>query len=470
SHTDGGSFIYTLDQSKQVLTCADKFGKKVESVSDAKPEVTLFNQVAGTFPARDPVPPWRDGVPTGRGRFPSDGGLKTSATLTNVKTLQTIIQESDYPILSKALDNLVRSAGEDGLQFTETIETLTWLRDRFYPTGGKKRSSILAMIDKYLVNLFQSIPEIKKTNKKLPYLLAMQGDKINKNTSEKETLVIQATGFPPEGDDGVSRIIVEAYKNGWKKFIVFGLTGQRFCGCGLGADSDGVQIDLYGSSGDYTASGLDGAEIYIHNSAQDQIGQILKRGKLVIFGHVGQTFMYGAKGGEVYVLGNAAGRPLINGVGKPRVIINGTCLDYLAESFMAGDPLKGGGFAILNGLRFNDNGILEELETPYPGGNLFSLATGGAIYVRDPDRKVDQTQLHGGQFVPFTNDDWQLIKPYLEENERLFGISIKEHLLKANGQSPPMAGPAGPAKKPEEIYRKIRPALGEVMQTFTEDM
>ncbi len=89
-------------------------------------------------------------------------------------------------------------------------------------------------------------------------------------------------------------------------------------------------------------------EIYVHGNGQDQLGQIMKRGKLVVYGDVGQTFMYGAKGGEVYILGNAAGRPLINAVGKPRVVINGTCLDYLAESFMAGEPLNGGGFVILN--------------------------------------------------------------------------------------------------------------------------
>jgi len=39
--------------------------------------------------------------------------------------------------------------------------------------------------------------------------------------------------------------------------------------------------------------------------------------------------------------------------GKPRVVINGTALDYLAESFMAGDPYQGGGFVILNGLTFD---------------------------------------------------------------------------------------------------------------------
>jgi glutamate synthase domain-containing protein 3 len=100
-------------------------------------------------------------------------------------------------------------------------------------------------------------------------------------------------------------------------------------------NTEGVRIDTYGSSGDYLASGMDGEEIYVHGNAQDQIGQIAKRGKLVIYGDVGQTFMYGAKGGDVFVMGNGAGRPLINAVGRPRVVINGTCLDFLAESFMA---------------------------------------------------------------------------------------------------------------------------------------
>ena len=130
----------------------------------------------------------------------------------------------------------------------------------------------------------------------------------------------------------------------------------------------------------------------------------------MIYGDVGQTFMYAAKGGDVYVLGNAAGRPLINAVGRPRVVINGTCLDYLAESFMAGDPLHGGGFVIVNGIRFDDDGRVCELETPYPGGNLFSLASGGAIYLRDPSRKVGADQLNGGQLATLESLDWELIR------------------------------------------------------------
>ncbi len=186
------------------------------------------------------------------------------------------------------------------------------------------------------------------------------------------------------------------------------------------------------------------------------MGQIIKRGKMVIHGDVGQTFMYGAKGGEVFVLGNAAGRPLINSVGRPKVVINGTCLDFLAESFMAGDPHSGGGFVILNGVKLDDQGKLIPLADPYPGSNLFSLASGGAIFVRDPDRTLVDQQLNGGQFAKLTDADWELILPFLEENERLFGITI-DQLLTVNGKR----------LKPCRVYRTVVP--GNVKSLVVED-
>ena len=104
------------------------------------------------------------------------------------------------------------------------------------------------------------------------------------------------------------------------------------------------------------------------DNAQDQLGSDHEdRPTASIYGDMGQTFMYGAKGGEVYVMGNAAGRPLINAVGRPRVVINGTCLDYLAESFMAGDPLNGGGFVVFNGLAFDNEGRLSGPAYSLPG-------------------------------------------------------------------------------------------------------
>ena len=256
---------------------------------------------------------------------------------------------------------------------------------------------------------------------------------------------MNAKQFPPEGEDCDARLVCAAYELGWRRFICYGYKGQRFCGCGLGKETKGVRIDVYDSSGDYLASGIDGLEIIVHDNAQDQVGQIINRGKLVIYGDVGQTFMYGAKGGRVFVMGNAAGRPLINAGGKPRVVINGTCLDYLAESFMAGNPLKGGGFVIMNGIRFDEEGKVVDQPTPYPGSNLFSLASGGAIYLRDPHKRVVDDQLNGGRFFELKPTDWEVILPYLQENERLFGISVEEDLLTVDGVKKDFA----------EVYRKV---------------
>jgi glutamate synthase domain-containing protein 3 len=273
------------------------------------------------------------------------------------------------------------------------------------------------------------------------------GSPIPQCIDARVTLVLDARGYPPEGNESLARAIVTLNQHGFRRIIIVNTRGQRFIGSGLGPLSDGLQIDINGSPGDYLASGIDGAEVIVHGSAQDQLAQIMKGGKLVVYGDVGQTFMYAAKGGEAFVLGNATGRPLINAVGRPRVVINGTCLDYLAESFMAGDPLNGGGFVIVNGVRFDEDGSIRELDTPYPGGNLFSLASGGAIYLRDPRQQVGSDQLNGGEFAPFTVRDWTLLRPYLAKNESIFGIPL-ERLLTVNGTMQP----------PALVYRKILPA------------
>ena len=83
---------------------------------------------------------------------------------------------------------------------------------------------------------------------------------------------------------------------------------------------------------------------------------------------------------------------------------------------MAGDPLNGGGFVIVNGLTRNEDGKIIFRERPYPGSNLFSLASGGALYIRDPHRMVVEEQLNGGALAELSDEDWNLIHPYLLEN------------------------------------------------------
>jgi glutamate synthase domain-containing protein 3 len=336
----------------------------------------------------------------------------------------------------------------------KAIDVLTYLGDRRFDTGEKKRSSVLQIIRDGLRAIFGASPKLtENSSSRYRYIDWVSRSTLREPRGNENTLVINAGEFPPEGEECDARLICSAYERGWRQFICYGYRGQRFCGCGLSKNSDGVRIDVYDSSGDYLASGIDGLQIAVHGNAQDQVGQIMKRGKLVIYGDVGQTFMYGAKGGEVYVLGNAAGRPLINAVGRPRVVINGTCLDYLAESFMAGDPLDGGGFVVLNGITFDKDGSVIDQATPYPGSNLFSLASGGAIYLRDPFKKVVEEQLNGGEFVDLSPADWDLILPYLKENETLFGISIEEDLLTVKGQE----------KTYRDVYRKVQAVPLEVL-------
>jgi glutamate synthase domain-containing protein 3 len=325
------------------------------------------------------------------------------------------------------------------------LELLVLLNDRRYDCGPMRRSAVLGIVREAIDTLLDAVPSIPDDAASAFVRIDWGSrDALRAPKPHEATLIIDARGFAPEGDDCDARLAVRAHALGWRNFIHHHMRGQRFTGCAIGPDTSDVRIDVFGSSGDYLGSGIDGLTLVVHDNAQDQIAQIMKRGKLVIHGDVGQAFLYGGKGGQLYVLGNAAGRPLINAVGRPRVVINGTALDYLAESFMAGDPLDGGGFVVLNGMRFDDRANLVEHDTPYSGSNLFSLASGGAIYVRDPHRKLVDAQLNGGAFLELTDPDWNLIEPYLVENEKLFGIPV-ETLLTVDGVRRP----------PAEVYRKV---------------
>ncbi len=378
--------------------------------------------------------PYADMYWNARGGSHTDGGAFIFSVKNNDLTISdkfgrkiSTQKEHDCPTVS------LSSPKAQDREITEKLEEFTSIIDNRWRLPIKDRARTLTLAENHLSQIFFSLSERDSTKTHYRYTDWEKKDSLNSPKSEQEILVINCLGYPSEGEQSISRFMVKAHHRGWKNFITFNWRGQRFCGCGLGPGSQDVRIDVFGSSGDYLGSGLDGAEIAVHETAQDQVGQIMKSGKLVIYGDAGQTFMYGAKGGEAFVLGNAAGRPLINAVGAPRVVINGTCLDYLAESFMAGNPLEGGGFVVLNGIAFDPKGEIEELESPYPGGNLFSLASGGALYIRDPSGKVEEGQLNGGRFAELSNEDWALILPYLKENERLFKIPV-DRLLSVNNE------------------------------------
>ncbi|MGQ9688955.1 MAG: glutamate synthase [Desulfobaccales bacterium] len=453
SHTDGGAFIFSLESrnGKKVLSCQDKFGQ---------PKTVPWFQE-----------PWSGEIPEmDEERFgelaPQVGDLLKDLSGQALFDFVTFrLPQWPYARFLEILKVAEDLALENDKLKAAAIAALTLFLDRRYDPGEKKRSHLIRLTLDALGRIFAASPRMGESHPgRYRYLDWETRESLTAPPRPDALLVLNAAQFPPEGEDCDARLLCAAYERGWKRFICYGYRGQRFLGCGFGLDTEEVRFDVYGSSGDYLASGIDGIEIHVHGNAQDQLGQIMKRGKLVIYGDVGQTFMYGAKGGEAYVLGNAAGRPLINAVGRPRVVINGTALDFLAESFMAGDPLNGGGFVIVNGLEFDHRGRVRMQPTPYPGSNLFSLASGGAIYIRDPYGQVVDEQLNGGELVPLSEADWQLILPYLEENERLFGISLEKHLLTVDGE----------LRAPAEVYRKVQAVklavLAQVEESGLEEM
>ena len=470
SCTDGGAFTFSLKTNKgrRSLEVHDKFGNDIAmnlgenafgnddpkfytyrlnkafevgpdrlSDSSAIPQITIDTNQNGfeTDSEREKTSGQRE-MERIWGELFADGSLRRWA-----QELRSRLQAGQVEQFEQGTKKAGEETGALGL-----VNVLTFLRDRPWNPLNVKRAFALTQLEKQINETLDNVPGPEKLNGNSMCRLTMKSrwSNIPEAPSNDPTMIVDARGFEPEGEKAVNRLLVAAHKKAWRKFIVYRCRGDRFIGCGLGNNTQDVRIDVYGAGGDYLGSGVDGASIYVHGDAQDQIGQILKSGRIVIFGDVGQTFLYGAKGGEAYVMGNAAGRPLINAVGQIRAIINGTCLDYCAESFMAGKDV-GDGFVILNGITFDSSGGTIGLETKYPGNNLFSLASGGACYLNDPYRTVKATQLNGAEFIPFRQSDWNAVVQYLRQNEIFFGLSIRHDLLLVDGV----------LKWPKEVFRKV---------------
>jgi len=434
SYTDGGAFLLTVSPSNghYEMRVTNKFGAPVSTLSD---------QVHCNLSVPPVARPQADEDATAIEECVRDADSEGFYSHL-LKRLPAMDFDSLRRFVARWAERTAAEAPALG------IDALTKCMDRRYPTGEKKRSSLLTILRGGLERIFEQQPPCdgEQTGTHVRVTWATR-DRLRGPRPGEMTLLVDARGFSPEGEDCDAALAVKAHRLGWRHMVHYNTRGTRFHGVGLGPRTAGLRIDCYDNPGDYLGSGMDGLEIHVHGNAQDQLCQISKQGKLVVYGDVGQTFLYGAKGGEVYVLGNAAGRPMINAVGSPRVVINGTALDFLAESFMAGDPHSGGGFAIVNGLQYDQHGKLHPLELPYPGGNLLSLASGGAIYIRDPHSTLVEEQLNGGVYRPLSAADWKLIVPYLEENERLFGIRVNLDLLTVDGI----------LRTPQEVYRKVIP-------------
>jgi glutamate synthase domain-containing protein 1/glutamate synthase domain-containing protein 3 len=433
SYTDGGAFIFTVDESRRDLTCTDKFGQVIS---------------------------------TGNQRHYHQKNLQYGAPRANSSDVDTVLEKKVRPDeLFAYVSTRLKDWRFDEVQYfankmgklaekgddekTLVIQTLSRLIDIRYDTGDKKRSDVVSVLEEELFRIFDSIPRVQSTsNGQYDLINWEKRSKLRRPLNGDQTLVIDVHDFKPEGDDGTCQFLEKACQYGWRNIIAYNFRGHRNFGAGL-ITRDKVRIDVYGRAGDCLAAFADGPEFYVHESAQDSVAYCFKSGKLVIYGDAGKAFEYGAKGGVTYILGDLNDRPLINSVGSATALINGSCKDYMGESCMAAN-----GFIILNGVGFNEHGRLVEQETPYHGGNLFPLAAAGSVYLRDPRQTVGEDQLNGAKIVSLRPEDWERVSPLLRENEQLFGIGV-ENLLTVDGQ----------IKKPQEVYRKVVPVeVGALMK------
>ncbi len=425
SYTDGGAFIFTVDESKKDLICTDKFGQCISTGNQHH-----YYQKNAPYSARRMNSTDVDRV--------LEKKVRPDELFTSISTM---LKDWGFDGLQYFADKMRRLAEKDDDKKTLAIQTLSKLIDRRYDTGDKKRSDVISVLEEELFKIFDSIPEIQSTsNGQFDLINWERRSKLRRPVNGDQTLVIDVRDFKPEGDEGTCQFLEKAYQYGWRNIIGYNFRGHRNFGAGLIA-RDKVRIDVYGRAGDCLAAFADGPEFYVHESAQDSVAYCFKSGKLVIYGDAGKAFEYGAKGGVTYILGDLNDRPLINSVGSATALINGSCKDYMGESCMAAN-----GFIILNGVGFDEHGRLVEQETPYHGGNLFPLAAAGSVYLRDPWQTVGEDQLNGAKIVSLSPEDWERVLPLLRENEQLFGIGV-ENLLAVDGQ----------IKKPREVYRKVVP-------------
>jgi glutamate synthase domain-containing protein 1 len=421
SYTDGGAFIFTLDPQNN-LTCTDKFGKRIELAAYQHHQKKICPNDSGNK----------------MNRYEELSGKKPFDLFDLIKKH---IPEWDYETITSIMENLRYRIEKNKEARPDIIEVLTLLIDRRYPTGQYRRSDLIALFEETLFDVFNSVPAIGSSLDSTYYLITYdERKKLRFPLHANDTLIIDVSGFMPEGVNGTCQFLETVYQMGWRNVIAYRFNGQRNFGAGL-ITKQKMKIDVYGRVGDCLAAFADGPEFYVHESVQDSVAYCFKSGRLVIYGDVGKTFEYGAKGGIAFVLGDLIDRPLINSVGSTTAIINGSCKDYMGESCMAAR-----GFIILNGMAFDDHGVLVEQKTPYHGGNLFPLAAASAVYLRDPRNTVHEDQLNGGEIISLSKGDWEKILPLLEENEKLFGIRV-EDLLTVDGT----------LKKPDEVYRKVIP-------------
>ena len=187
--------------------------------------------------------------------------------------------------------------------------------------------------------------------------------------------------------------------------------GQRFIAAGM---SD-KKIVIDGIPGNALGAYLNGAEITVYANAQDAVGDTMNAGRIVIHGNIGDAAGYAMRGGEIYIQGNAgyrAGIHMKEYKEKVPVIVIGGC----AGSFLG--EYQAGGVIMVLGMNRGERRIVHNF--PCTGMH------GGKLIIRGDCSDLMLPEQVSARIA--TDADMDLIKNYIEEFCKLFGVDCKEIL------------------------------------------
>ena len=237
----------------------------------------------------------------------------------------------------------------------------------------------------------------------------------------------------------------KAYHLGWRRFIVYRLRGQRFNGVGLGPDTDGVRIDLYGSSGDYLASGVDGLDAPRPRQRPGpgrpdhearQAGHPRRRGPDV---HVRRQGRRGLRPGQ-------RRRPAAHQRRGPPARGHQRHVPGLPGRVVHGRRPAATAAASSSSTASSSTPTAASCRRPCrtPAATCSRWPRAGPSTSATRTGRSSSGNSTAASSSDLSDKDWRLIRPYLEENERLFGITVDD-LLTVDGE----------VREPAEVYRKI---------------
>jgi hypothetical protein len=274
SYSDGGAFRFSVTESDGLL-CRNKFGVPVtltrgqhhRPAGESRPggvdeafQLNLQERILDAYESQDASGFFHD--------------------------LERNIAAWGWGAVRRQTDRLLDFGRGEGRRWEFARQALTLLRDRHYPTGEKRRASVIALLDQTLGRLFRGVPLIiDEQGRSVQRMRRLDWDTRHGQRPPAggvSILVLDTQLSPAEGKESAARWMARAYDLGWQHLIASDWRGGRFAACGLGPHTADLRVDLYGDVGDYAGSGLDGAQIYLHGDGQDQLGQIVKSGKLVV--------------------------------------------------------------------------------------------------------------------------------------------------------------------------------------------